>query len=139
MLRSCSLPAGSIIGKRCWAEHRPQAERVRVRKLASFYFKPVIPVASSHALGDITAKGQSAGLPLPHDVPVLVQHQPGVLEELCRAVPEVYSPPPRGCDGATMQPHEQRVLEYLDVVNRRIEQSLERGADLRWQRDRLAD
>ncbi len=113
--------------------------RVRVCKRARLHFEAIIPVAATHTLDDVAANGQCARLPLPDDMPVLMEHQPGVFEELGGTSSKIDPSAPGRRNGSTVQPHEQRVLEYLDVTNGFIEQNLERGADFRWQRDCPSD
>jgi hypothetical protein len=68
-----------------------------------------------------------------------MEHQPWVVEEIGGTSSKIDPSAPGRRNGSTVQPHEQRMLEDLDVPNGRIEQNLERGADFRWQRHRPSD
>jgi len=102
---------------------------VRVSELARLDFKAVVPVPASHTLRYITANRESAGLPLLDDVTVLVEHQPGIVEELGAASAQIDPASARRGYGVAVKAHEQRMLEDLHVMHRCLEQHLERSAD----------
>jgi len=100
-----------------------------ISERARFYFEPVVPVASSHTLRYIAADRERAPLPLLDDVAVLVEHQPGVLEELRAAAPKIDSTWARRCDRSTVKSHEQGMLEDPHVIDGPLEEHFERGTD----------
>lgn len=108
--------------------------RVCIGECARLDFEPVVPVSPPNAFNRIAAQGERPWFPLPDDVPVLMEHEPRIVEKLGSASPQIDSPPARGRNGGAMQSNEPGMLENPDVLNGRLEQSLERGADGRWQR-----
>ena len=66
------------------------------------------------------------GLPLPHHVAVLVQHEPGVAEEVGGAAAQVDALRARGRDARAVQAREPGVLDHPHVRrSARAEQPLE--------------
>ena len=95
---------------------------VGVRERTGLYLESIVPVAPPHTLRYIAPDREYPWLPLFDDVAVLVQHEPGIVEELSAAAAQENSAPARRRDGSPMQPHEQRMLEDLHVVHRAPEQ-----------------
>lgn len=62
----------------------------------------IVPVAIAQALEAVTQDGQVAGFPLPQDVAVLMQHQPGIVEEVLRRAAQVDPSAPGRGDGAAV-------------------------------------
>src|SRR5579862_8585923 len=89
----------------------------------------IVPIAAPQALEAIAAERQVAGLPLPEHVAVLVQHEPGILEELPSRAAQINAPAPGGGDGARMQARVKRVLDDLHLRQRLAEDALERAAE----------
>ena len=95
---------------------------MRVRERTGLHFETIVPVASANTLPYVAADRERAGLPLFDDMPILVEHQPGVVEELGTTSAQVVSPSACGGNGPAVKPHEQRMLEDLDVMDRALEQ-----------------
>ena len=95
---------------------------MRVRERTRFDLESIVPVTPSHTLRHIAADRERARLPLFDNVAVLVQHQPGIVEEFSATSTEKNSTAARRGDSPPMQPHEQRMLEDPDVVHRALEQ-----------------
>jgi len=53
---------------------------------------------------------------------ILVQHQPGIVEELSATSTEENSTAARRGDSPPMKPHEQRMFEDLHMMHRALEQ-----------------
>ena len=96
--------------------------RMGVRERTRFDLESIVPVAPSHTLRHIASDRECSWLPLFDDMAILVQHQPGIVEELSTTSAEENSTSARRRDGAPMQPHEQRMLEDLHMVHRALEQ-----------------
>lgn len=111
------------------AEQGAKLVGMRVCELPSLQFEPVVPVPASQAFGKIAADGQGAGCPLADDMTIFVQHQPGVAEELARAIAQVDAPATCRGDRAAVQSDEHGMLEDLHVVHRAAEQRLEGAGD----------
>jgi hypothetical protein len=99
--------------------------RVGVREGTGFDFEAVIPIATPKTLGHVAGNGEGAGLPLFNNVAILVEHQPGVVEEVGGAVAQIDPAAASGGNGAAMKADEQGVLEDPDVVYGTVEQHLE--------------
>lgn len=56
-----------------------------VGEFARLDLEPVVPITPPHPLQEIARQGQGSRFPLPEHVAVLVQHQPGILEEVLSA------------------------------------------------------
>ena len=104
------------------SQHGSQPICVRVRERTGLHFEPVVPIASTNTLRNVATDCERAGLPLFDDMPILVEHQPGVVEELSTTSAQVDPASACGGNGPTVKPHEQRVLEDLDVMDRALEQ-----------------
>ena len=102
---------------------------MRIGERARLYFEPVIPVAPSHTLCEVAAERECAWLPLLDDVAVLVEHQPGILEELCTAAAKIDPAGPGRRDCSTVQADEEGVLEDLYVMHGPLEEHFERSTD----------
>src|SRR5690242_20685230 len=102
---------------------------VCVRERTRLYFESIVPVTASHTLCQVAPEGQCSRLPLLDDVTVLVEHQPGIVEELGGAAAQVDATRARGGYGATVKAHEPRVFEDPHVRNRAFEQHFQRSAD----------
>lgn len=105
---------------------------MHIGKRAGLDFEPVVPVSAAHAFDQVTGDRQRSRFPLFDHVPVLVQHQPRVIQKLSRAVAEVDPASACGRDGTAMEPNEKRVFDDLHVVHWCFEQHLERGGHCLW-------
>jgi len=79
---------------------------VRVRKRTGLDFEPIVPITSTNTFRYIAADRERARFPLFDDMPVLVEHQPRVVEELSATAAQIDSASPCRGDGATVKPHE---------------------------------
>ncbi len=70
------------------------------------HLKPVVPIAAANTLRYVAADGKRAGFPLFDDMPILVEHEPGVVEELGTTTPQVDSASACGGNGPAVKPHE---------------------------------
>src|SRR5262249_5045221 len=88
--RRPALSAGGVAGIRGTARYagvlpgtagqqRAQLMNVRVRETARLDLEPVVPVTVTNALREVSPDRELARLPLADHVPVLMQHQPGIL------------------------------------------------------------
>jgi len=93
-----------------------------VRERSRFDLESIVPVTPSHTLRHIAPDRECSWLPLFDDMAILMQHQPGIVEELSATSTEKNSTAARRGDSPPMQPHEQRMLEDPDVVHRALEQ-----------------
>jgi len=76
----------------------PVGERSRL------HLEAIVPIAAAQPLPAVSDDCQIAGLPLFEHVTVLVQHEPGIAEELLRGAAQIDAPPAGGGDGARMEP-----------------------------------
>jgi hypothetical protein len=95
---------------------------VRVRERTGLYLESIVPIAPANTLCEVAADCERAWLPLFDDMPILMEHQPGVVEELRAASAQVDSASPCRSNSSAVKTHEQRVLEDLDVMYRSFEQ-----------------
>ena len=95
---------------------------VRVRERTGFHLKAIVPIASANTLRYVAADRERARFPLFDDMPILVEHQPGVVEELSTTSAQVDSASACRGNGPPVKPREQRMLEDLDVMYRTLEQ-----------------
>jgi hypothetical protein len=87
------------------SQHYSQPMRVRVRERTGLHFESIVPIPSTHTLGHVAADRERPWLPLFDDMPILVEHQPGVVEELSTTSAQVDSASPCGGNGPAMKPH----------------------------------
>jgi hypothetical protein len=80
---------------------------VPVCECTGLHFEAIVPITSANTLRQVTADGERAWLPLFDDVAILVEHQPGVLEELRTTSAQVDSATACGGNGPTVEPHEK--------------------------------
>ncbi len=85
---------GSAAGMRA-SERCPKAVQIVLRELARLDFEAVVPVPATHPLDQITQGGEPPGLPLLHDVAILMKHQRRIGKEL-RAVADQVDASPAG-------------------------------------------
>jgi len=95
---------------------------LRVRERACLHFESIVPIALANTLRYVAADRERAWLPLFDDMPILVEHQPGVVEELRTTSAEVDSASACRGNGPAVKPHEERMFEDLDVMYRTLEQ-----------------
>src|SRR5579862_1034450 len=107
-------------------EQRAQARDIPVGELSRLDLEAVVPVSVPQALEQVATDGEAARLPLSDHVTVLVQHQPGVGEEVRGAAAQVDAPAARRCHGAAVQANEAGMLDDLHLPDLRAEQPLER-------------
>ena len=88
------------------AQHCSQPICVRVRERAGLYLKSIVPVTSANTFRDVAADRECARLPLFDDMPILVEHQPGVVEELSATAAKVDPASARRGYGPAVKPHE---------------------------------
>ena len=116
-------------GRRCSADrrskHRVQARRVQVSESARLDLEAIVPVSPAYPLHDIASYSERAGLPLFDDVPVLVEHQPRIVEELGRAVPQVDAVAARCGDSPAVATCKEGILDDPDMADRGLQQHLQ--------------
>lgn len=95
---------------------RAQRMDVSVRERARLHLEAVVPVPVAQPLPAVAQDGQIAGLPLLQHVTVLVQHEPGILEEILCRVAQIDAPPAGRGNGAMMK---ARIQGMLDDENMR--------------------
>src|SRR5579863_836610 len=101
----CADPAPEPGGSgRAVGMRSTQRVQMFVGEGARLDLEAVVPVAVPQPLQKITGEGQITRLPLLQHVTVLMQHEPGIVEELLRPAAQVNAPPPGSGDGAVVQP-----------------------------------
>jgi len=98
-------------------QHRDDSRQMRVGELASLDLEPVVPVAVAQTFREVTQYGQLARLPLFENVAILVQHQPGIGEEIGPASAQVDAARTGRRNGADVQARIQGMLEDLHVID----------------------
>ena len=78
-----------------------------IGKRARLDLEAVVPISSPQTFQGVASQRERAGLPLFDDVPVLMEHEPRIVEEIGRIASEVDAPATRGRDGATVTAGEQ--------------------------------
>ncbi len=104
----------------------PQLRRQAVGERTRLDLEAVVPVSVPQPLEQVARERELAGLPLAQHVAVLVQHEPGIVEELARRAAEVDAPPARGRERTAVQPHVERALDDQDVTDGLSQDVLER-------------
>lgn len=89
----------------------------------------VVPVALPKPFQAVARDGQLARLPLLQYVTVLVQHQPGIVEEVLRRPVQIDAPAAGRGNRAGMQPGIQGMLDDAHVVNGLTDHGLQRGTE----------
>src|SRR5689334_10360770 len=84
----------------------------------------------SHTLCQVASNGERSRFPLFHDVPILMEHQPRVTEEIRGAAPKVDAAEARCGHRPAVETHEPGVLEDPHVLHRALEQHFQRSTDL---------
>jgi hypothetical protein len=79
---------------------------VRVRERTGLYLESIVPVTSAYAFRYVAADRERARFPLFDDMPILVEHQPGVVEELSGTSAQVDSTSACRGNGPAVKPHE---------------------------------
>jgi len=88
-----------------------------VGEFACLDLEPVVPVAVPHTFHEVTQYRQVSRLPLSENVAILVQHQPGIGEEILRASAQVDAARTGRRNGADVQARIQGMLEDLHVID----------------------
>src|SRR5207302_3082030 len=107
-------------------EQGVEVRDVAVRERARLDLEAVVPVSVSQPFARIASQGEGTRLPLTDDVAVLVQHEPGVGEELGGAAGEIDAAAARGRDRAPVGSRIPGVLDDPHVADARAEHPLER-------------
>src|SRR5438876_10318594 len=107
-------------------EQGVEVRDVAVRERARLDLEAVVPVSVSQPFARIASEGEGTRLPLTDDVAVLVQHEPGIGEELGGAAGEIDAATARGRDRAPVGSRIPGVLDDPHVADARAEHPLER-------------
>lgn len=106
----------------------PQGVQTSVGEGTRLDLETVVPVAMPQRLQAIAHDGQIARLPLSQHMTVLVQHQPGIVEELLRRAAQIDASAASSGDRAGMQAHVERMLDDMHVRDGLADNGLERHA-----------
>ena len=108
---------------------RPQRMDVSVGECARLHLEAVVPIPVAQTFHAVAYESQVAGLPLLQHVTVLMQHEPGIFEEVLRGITQIDAPPASGGNGAMMKPRIQGMLDDANVGYGLADHPLQRAAE----------
>lgn len=102
---------------------------VSVRECARLHLEAVVPIPVAQPFQVVAPDGQVAGLPLLQHVTVLMQHEPGIFEEVSCRVAQIDAPAASRGNGAMMKPRIQGMLDDANVGHGLADHPLQRAAE----------
>jgi hypothetical protein len=106
-----------------------QAVLVGVSERPGLHLESILPISPPHALQQVAGERQRTRPPLPEDVAVLVQHEPGVFEEIGPASTQIDPVGPRRGNRAEVQAREKGVFVHPDLRDTLPKDLFETGSD----------